>query len=98
MLVMYSINLPFWLAAFCAALPLVFIQLFVRRVRVAQSSENSVAWSPSVLLRDARYAGLPYPACWPLLSPGRLRLVLRSMSCRSPTATLPRRSLPWYCR
>ncbi|MBS6739945.1 efflux MFS transporter YdeE [Phytobacter diazotrophicus] len=52
MLVMYSINLPFWLAAFCSAIPLVFIQLFVRRVRVAQSSENSVAWSPSVLLRD----------------------------------------------
>lgn len=52
MLVMYSINLPFWLAAFCSALPLVFIQLFVRRVRMAQSSENSVAWSPSVLLRD----------------------------------------------
>ena len=52
MLVMYSINLPFWLAAFCSAIPLVFIQLFVRRVRMAQSSENSVAWSPSVLLRD----------------------------------------------
>ncbi|SLK16036.1 Predicted arabinose efflux permease, MFS family [Enterobacter sp. NFR05] len=52
MLVMYSINLPFWLAAFCSAIPLVFIQLFVRRVRVEQSSENSVAWSPSVLLRD----------------------------------------------
>lgn len=52
MLVMYSINLPFWLAAFCSAIPLVFIQLFVRRVHVAQSSENSVAWSPSVLLRD----------------------------------------------
>lgn len=52
MLVMYSINLPFWLAAFCSAIPLVFIQLFVRRVHVAQSSENSAAWSPSVLLRD----------------------------------------------
>ena len=52
MLVMYSINLPFWLAAFCSAVPLVFIQMFVRRVSVAQSSENSVAWSPSVLLRD----------------------------------------------
>lgn len=52
MLVMYSINLPFWLAAFCSAVPLVFIQVFVRRIKVAQSSENSVAWSPSVLLRD----------------------------------------------
>lgn len=52
MLVMYSINLPFWLAAFCSAVPLVFIQLFVRRVSAAQNSVNSVAWSPSVLLRD----------------------------------------------
>lgn len=52
MLVMYSINLPFWLAAFCSAVPLVFIQLFVRRVSAVQNSENSVAWSPSVLLRD----------------------------------------------
>lgn len=52
MLVMYSINLPFWLAAFCSAVPLVFIQLFVRRVNVAEGHENSAAWSPSILLRD----------------------------------------------
>lgn len=31
LLVMHSINLPFWLAAACAALPLVGIQLFVQR-------------------------------------------------------------------
>ncbi len=32
LLVMHSINLPFWLAAACAAFPLVFIQLFLQRV------------------------------------------------------------------
>lgn len=52
MLVMYSINLPFWLAAFCSAVPLAFIQLFVRRVNVAEGHENSAVWSPSILLRD----------------------------------------------
>ncbi|AWH88598.1 efflux MFS transporter YdeE [Limnobaculum parvum] len=52
LLVMYSINMPFWLAACCAAFPLVFIQRYVERVRIDMRSENSVAWSPSVLLRD----------------------------------------------
>lgn len=52
LLVMQSINLPFWLAAICAAFPLVFIQLFVRRVAVGESPDNSVAWDPSVLLKD----------------------------------------------
>lgn len=52
LLVMQSINLPFWLAAICAAFPLVFIQLFVRRVAVGESPDNSMAWDPSVLLKD----------------------------------------------
>ncbi len=52
LLVMQSINLPFWLAAFCSAFPLVFIQLLVKRSATAVNSENSVAWSPAVLLHD----------------------------------------------
>lgn len=52
LLVMQSINLPFWLAAICAAFPLVFIQLFVRRVAVGESLDSPVAWNPSVLLKD----------------------------------------------
>ncbi|MGE4388017.1 MAG: efflux MFS transporter YdeE, partial [Citrobacter sp.] len=52
LLVMQSINLPFWLAAFCSAFPLVFIQLLVKRSAAAVNSENSVAWSPAVLLHD----------------------------------------------
>jgi len=52
LLVMQSINLPFWLAAICAAFPLVFIQLFVRRVAVGESLDSPVAWDPSVLLKD----------------------------------------------
>lgn len=52
LLVMYSINLPFWLAACCAAFPLLFIQRYVRRVRVEHDVASSVVWSPSVLLQD----------------------------------------------
>lgn len=51
LLVMHSINLPFWLAAACAAFPLVFIQLFLQR-EVAVAQPGAVAWSPSVLLHD----------------------------------------------
>lgn len=52
LLVMQSANLPFWLAAACAAFPLVFIQLYVQRIPITPAGEESVAWSPSVLLRD----------------------------------------------
>ncbi|POT57414.1 transporter [Citrobacter amalonaticus] len=51
LLVMQSINLPFWLAAICSAFPLVFIQTWVNR-SAARDAENSVAWSPAVLLHD----------------------------------------------
>lgn len=52
LLVMQSINLPFWLAALCSALPLFFIQTWVTRSVALQEEENSVAWSPTVLLQD----------------------------------------------
>ncbi|WP_194205924.1 efflux MFS transporter YdeE [Superficieibacter sp. 1612_C1] len=52
LLVMYSLNLPFWLAAFCAAFPLVFIGRFVQRVAASSANGEPVTWSPSVLLRD----------------------------------------------
>lgn len=52
-LVMYGLELPFWLAAACAALPLVFIQLYVpRAAAAAESVTNAAAWRPSVLLKD----------------------------------------------
>lgn len=52
LLMMYSLNLPFWLAAFCAAFPLVFIGRFVQRVTASSANGEPVTWSPSVLLRD----------------------------------------------
>lgn len=52
LLVMQSINLPFWLAALCAAFPLVFIQLFVERTSAASAEGITPQWTPSVLLRD----------------------------------------------
>ncbi|KMK07054.1 transporter [Pluralibacter gergoviae] len=51
-LVMYGLQLPFWLAAVCAAFPLVFIQLYVRRSVAAETEKNAAAWQPSVLLKD----------------------------------------------
>ena len=51
-LVMYGLQLPFWLAAVCAAFPLVFIQLYVRRSVDAETEKNAAAWQPSVLLKD----------------------------------------------
>jgi len=61
LLVMYSVNLPFWLAAVCAAFPLVFIQLYVQRVNSSVTQEEVVAWRPSLLLRDRAL-------CWFTLS------------------------------
>lgn len=61
LLVMQSANLPFWLAAICAAFPLVFIQLFVQRITVSATQEEAVAWRPSLLLRDRAL-------CWFTLS------------------------------
>lgn len=52
LLVMYSINLPFLLAATCAALPLVLIQRYVQRLLASESEQTPVAWDPSVLLHD----------------------------------------------
>lgn len=52
LLVMYSINLPFLLAAVCAALPLVLIQRFVQRIIDSDGEQTPVAWDPSLLLRD----------------------------------------------
>lgn len=52
LLVMQSSELPFWLAAGCAAFPLVFIQLWVQRVRAKSDVEITQPWSSSVLLHD----------------------------------------------
>ncbi len=52
LLVMYSLQLPFWLAAFCAALPLGFIHFFVQKSVASDSVEEKAPWQPSVLLKD----------------------------------------------
>lgn len=51
-LVMYSLQLPFWLAAFCAACPLVFIQFYVKRAVESDEEKIASVWRPSVLLKD----------------------------------------------
>mgnify|MGYP002794459650 CR=1 FL=1 len=52
LLVMYSLQLPFWLAAFCAALPLGFIHFFVQKSVALDTAEEKMPWQPSVLLKD----------------------------------------------
>lgn len=51
-LVMYSLQLPFWLAAVCAAFPLVFIQFYVKRSVESGEEKSTNVWQPSVLLKD----------------------------------------------
>lgn len=52
LLVMQSINLPFWLAAICSAFPMLFIQIWVKRSEKIIATETGSAWSPKVLLQD----------------------------------------------
>ncbi|EEZ4381091.1 efflux MFS transporter YdeE [Escherichia coli] len=52
LLVMQSINLPFWLAAICSAFPMLFIQIWVKRSEKIIATETGSVWSPKVLLRD----------------------------------------------
>lgn len=52
-LLIYSINLPFWLAVISATFPLFFIQKYVQSVK--PSDHNSVShsrWNPKVMLQD----------------------------------------------
>ncbi|MCS2154269.1 efflux MFS transporter YdeE [Scandinavium goeteborgense] len=51
-LVMYSLQLPFWLAAICAAFPLVLIQFYVQRGAQNDEEKITTVWQPSVLLKD----------------------------------------------
>lgn len=52
LVVMQSINLPFWLAAICSAFPMLFIQIWVKRSEKIIATETASAWSPKVLLQD----------------------------------------------
>ncbi|XNM62318.1 MFS transporter [Escherichia coli] len=52
LLVMQSINLPFWLAAICSAFPTLFIQIWVKRSEKSSPRKQDSVWSPKVLLQD----------------------------------------------
>lgn len=52
LLVMQSINLPFWLAAICSAFPMLFIQIWVKRSEKIIATDTGSVWSPRVLLQD----------------------------------------------
>ncbi|WP_058910000.1 efflux MFS transporter YdeE [Entomohabitans teleogrylli] len=52
LLVMYSLNLPFWLAALTAIPPLALIARFVTPVPVTRQPDGQPGWSPGKLLQD----------------------------------------------
>lgn len=53
LLLMYGTQLPFWLAAISATLPLFMIQVFVQRSKMVNTDEeNSVKWDPKIMLKD----------------------------------------------
>ncbi|WP_100158243.1 efflux MFS transporter YdeE [Proteus columbae] len=53
LLLMYGTQLPFWLAAISASVPLFMIQLFVQRSKAINvGEENSVKWDPKIMLKD----------------------------------------------
>lgn len=62
---MHSINLPFWLAAACAAFPLVFIQLFLQRDDAAAAQPGAAPRRLRCCCATGRCCGLPAPGCWP---------------------------------
>nr|VUD32053.1 transport protein [Raoultella sp. NCTC 9187] len=98
LLVMHSINLPFWLAAACAAFPLVFIQLFVQRTSAAIAADNASPWSPSVLLRDRALMWFTLSGCWRRLSAALSPPAFPSTCWWSPTATLPKKWWRSFCQ
>jgi hypothetical protein len=76
----------------------VFIQLFVRRVRVAQSSENSVAWSPSVLLRDRALRWFTLSGLLASFVAGSFASCIAQYVMSIADGDFAEKSLPWYCR
>ncbi|UNA33984.1 MFS transporter [Klebsiella pneumoniae subsp. pneumoniae] len=98
LLVMHSINLPFWLAAACAAFPLVFIQLFLQRDGAAAASRAPRPGRLRCCCATGRCCGLPAPGCWPPSSAAPSPPVSRSMCWWSPAAISPRKWWPWCCR
>ncbi len=91
LLVMHSINLPFWLAAACAAFPLVFIQLFLQRDGAAAASRAPRPGRLRCCCATGRCCGLPAPGCWPPSSAAPSPPVSRSMCWWSPAAISPRK-------
>lgn len=99
LLVMYSLQLPFWLAAFCAALPLGFIHFFVQKALRSMPPKRKCRGNRQYCLKTARSSGTPFPACWRRMWAGHSPAVFRS-TCwlRMPTATLRKTWSLWCCR
>ncbi len=78
LLVMQSINLPFWLAAICSAFPMLFIQIWVKQRKIIATETGSV-WSPKVYYKIKHCCGLPALAFWLLLLAAHLLHAFHNM-------------------
>lgn len=68
LLVMQSINLPFWLAAICSAFPMLFIQIWVKRSEKIIATETGSARRRKFYYKIKHCCGLPALFFWlPLL-------------------------------
>lgn len=86
LLVMQSINLPFWLAAICSAFPLVFIQVWVTRSVAASEGKMPLSGLPPFCCATKHYCGLRFRHFWPPLWVAPLRPVFHSTLWSLPIA------------
>lgn len=97
LLVMYSLQLPFWLAAFCAALPLGFIHFFVQKSVALDTAEEKMPWQPSVLLKDRALFWYTLSGLLASYVADRSRPAFRNTFWpRMRTVISPKRWSPWY--
>jgi Major Facilitator Superfamily. len=98
LLVMQSINLPFWLAAACSALPLVFIQTWVKTFTGSIRRFKTPRFGPRrYCCATEHYAGLRYQRSWRHSLAAPSRPVFHNTSWWLLTVILPKRWWPLFC-
>ncbi|HIF8024775.1 TPA: MFS transporter [Escherichia coli] len=79
LLVMQSINLPFWLAAICSAFPMLFIQIWVKRSEKSSPRIQAVSGRRKFYYKIKHCCGLPALVFWLLLLAAHLLHAFHNM-------------------
>ncbi|RJK81765.1 hypothetical protein CMV56_03750 [Klebsiella pneumoniae] len=98
LLVMHSINLPFWLAAAAPPFRWCLFSCFFSGMAPPRPSRAPRPGRLRCCCATGRCCGLPAPGCWPPSSAAPSPPVSRSMCWWSPAAISPRKWWPWCCR